>query len=344
MHSFIDIQRKLLPDLLNVMQKRYSILRIIGFMQPVGRRSLAVSLGFTERILRSEVDFLKEQNLITTNNVGMSLTSEGKNLLEDLEGLMREIKGIDVMELELKHRLGIRRVVIVPGDSEQSPMVKSELGKASAIYMKKLLGERNIIAVTGGSTMAAVAERLTPELNEKKELLFVPARGGIGEVVQNQANTICSNMAANTNAKHRVLYVPDQVSIDSYESLIKEPAIHEVLGLIQSASMVLHGIGDAITMAERRKTSSQDMEKIECGMAVGEAFGYYFNEEGDIVNKVLTIGLQLDDLARIPNVIAVAGGASKAKAIRAYMKKAPSSTILITDEGAAKMLLKAVFA
>ncbi|WML45984.1 sugar-binding domain-containing protein [Neobacillus sp. PS3-40] len=340
MHSFIDIQRKLLPDLLTVMQKRYSILRNIGFMQPVGRRSLAVSLGLTERVLRSEVDFLKEQNLITANTVGMNLTTDGKNLLEDLEGLMREIKGIDVMELELKHRLGIQRVMIVPGDSEQSPMVKSELGKASAIRMKNLLGVENIIAVTGGSTMAAVAERLTPELSENKDLLFVPARGGIGEVVQNQANTICSNMAANTNAKHRVLYVPDQVSTDSYESLIKEPAIHEVLGLIQSASMVLHGIGDAITMAERRKTSPEDMKKIESGMAVGEAFGYYFNEEGDIVNKVLTIGLQLDDLARIPHVIAVAGGASKAKAIRAYLKKAPSSTILITDEGAAKMLLK----
>jgi central glycolytic genes regulator len=43
---------------------------------------------------------------------------------------------------------------------------------------------------------------------------------------------------------------------------------------------------------------------------------------------------------QIPNVIAVAGGASKAKAIKAYMKKAPASTILITDEGAARKLLK----
>ena len=63
MQSFIDIQKRLLPDLLQVLQKRYSILRYIGFMQPVGRRSLAASLGYTERVLRSEVDFLKEQNL-----------------------------------------------------------------------------------------------------------------------------------------------------------------------------------------------------------------------------------------------------------------------------------------
>jgi len=339
MQSFIDIQKRLLPDLLQVLQKRYTILRYIGFMQPVGRRSLAVSLGFTERILRSEVDFLKDQNLININNVGMSLTSEGKNLLEDLEGLMRELKGIDVMELELKHRLGIKKVIIVPGDCDESSMVKGELGKAAAVCMKKLLGGKNIIAVTGGSTMAAVAERLSPELTQK-EMLFVPARGGVGEDVANQANTICSNMAKNTDSKHRVLYVPGQVSSEIYESLIREPDIHEVLNLIQSASMVLHGIGDAITMAERRKTNPNIKQRLEKGEAVGEAFGYYFNEEGEIVHKVQTIGLQLEDLAHIPNVIAIAGGTSKAKAIKAYFKQAPSSTVLITDEGVAKTLLK----
>ncbi len=339
MQSFIDITKRLLPDFLPVLQKRYSILRYIGIMQPVGRRSLAVSLGLTERILRSEVDFLKKQNLITAHNVGMRLTQEGKNLLEDLEGLMRELKGIDVLELELKHRLGIQKVIIVPGDTDESPLVKGELGKAAAACMKKLLQGKNIIAVTGGTTMAAVADQLLPESGHK-ELLFVPARGGVGEDVQNQANTICAIMAKNTRSKHRVFYVPDQVSTDIYQSLIREPDIHENLELIQSANIVLHGIGDAITMAERRKSSPDLLKKLEDRHAVGEAFGYYFNEEGEIVHKVLTIGIQLENLGNIPNVVAVAGGASKAKAIKAYMKKAPTSTILITDEGAAERLIK----
>ena len=39
-------------------------------------------------------------------------------------------------------------------------------------------------------------------------------------------------------------------------------------------------------------------------------------------------------------IIAVAGGSSKARAIAAYMKNAPEKTYLITDEGAAKMILK----
>ena len=91
-------------------------------------------------------------------------------------------------------------------------------------------------------------------------------------------------------------------------------------------------------MAERRKTSKEDMEKIKARHAVAEAFGYYFNEAGEVVHKVKTVGIQLEDLPRVEHVIAVAGGSSKAKAIQAYMKRAPHS-ILITDEGAARALL-----
>ncbi|WP_059172077.1 sugar-binding transcriptional regulator [Bacillus sp. FJAT-27445] len=339
MHSLLDIQKRLLPDLLAVMQERYYILRSISYLQPVGRRSLAVNLGYTERVLRGEIEFLKDQNLIISHSLGVILSDEGKNLLEDLGGIMRELKGIDVMEMELKHRLGIRNVIIVPGDSDHSPLAKKELGRATAGRMKKLIDGKNIIAVTGGSTMAAVAEELGPSL-AREDLMFVPARGGIGEDVQNQANTICAIMAANTKSRHRVFYVPEQVSMDIYESFIREPSVHEVLAMIKSAGMVLHGIGDAITMASRRKTTESDMEKIIGSHAVSEAFGYYFNEQGEIVHKVMTIGLQMGDLAGIPNVLAVAGGSSKAKAIQSYLKVAPPQTILVTDEGAAKLLLK----
>ncbi|MBC8923120.1 hypothetical protein IAI17_35635, partial [Escherichia coli] len=94
--------------------------------------------------------------------------------------------------------------------------------------------------------------------------------------------------------------------------------------------------GDALAMAKRRHTGEDVLEKIIHRKAVGEAFGYYFDEQGEVVHKVPTFGLQFEDLAQIPHIIAVAGGTSKAKAIKSYMKSAPKNTILITDEGAAK--------
>jgi central glycolytic genes regulator len=339
MKSIIELQKRLLPDLLSIIQKRFHILQYIGAMEPVGRRSLASTMGLTERVLRSEVEFLKEQKLLFSTSAGMSLTEDGRELVQELEGFIRDLSGIDTMESKLKEVLNIKEVLIVPGDSDDLTWIKNELGKTCVACINKTLKGKNIIAVTGGSTMATVAEMMNPQ-SQHHDFLFVPARGGIGEEVTNQANTICSKMAERTRSKHRVLYVPDQVSDEMYQSMIKEPEIHEVLNLIKSSNMVLHGIGDAMTMARRRKTAPEIMEKLQQGEAVGEAFGYYFNEAGEVVHKVQTIGLQLDDLKSADHVIAVAGGASKAKAIGAYMKQAPSTSILITDEGAASELLK----
>ncbi|KAB7665810.1 sugar-binding transcriptional regulator [Bacillus sp. B1-b2] len=338
MISLIEIQKRLLPDLLTVMQKRYYILQYIKNMQPVGRRSLSVSLGLTERVLRSEVEVLKDQQLIHITNIGMTVTAIGEEVLESLTSVMRDVTGINEMETNLQHKLGINRVIIVAGDSDTSPWVKKELGLATASCMKSLLIGNNIIAVNGGTTMSSVAEVLTPDI-ATGELLFVPARGGIGEDVKNQANTICSRMADQTKSKHRVLYAPDEVSKEVYKSILTDPQISDVLKLIRSANLLLHGIGEALSMAKRRNTSASDLEKLVQVEAVGEAFGYYFNEDGEVVHKVQTIGLRLDELPNVPNIIAVAGGASKSKAIRAYLKQAPTSTILITDEGAAQNLI-----
>ena len=339
MDSLLDLQRKLLPDLLSIMQKRCNILRTIHFLEPVGRRTLAANLDLTERTLRSEVDFLKEQNLVEVFSSGIKLSQDGKLILEQLEGVMRELAGIDIMERRLAEKLGLSKVIIVPGSCDSTPWVKSELAKACARRMKQEWNSRKVIAVTGGSTMAEVADMLTPG-NGSDDVLFVPARGGLGEEMKNQANTIVAKMAENSSASYRVLYVPDQVSGEAYETFMREPMVKNVTQLIKTAGMVVHGIGQAMTMAERRHTSAETISKLEAGHAAGEAFGYYFGRDGEIVHKVKTIGIQLEDLDESKTVIAVAGGESKADAIRAYMKMAPSSTVLITDEAAANQLMK----
>lgn len=339
MYSIIQLQKKLIPDLLPLLERRYQILLYIRLMQPIGRRNLAVSLNITERVLRGEVTFLKEQNLIHVQATGMTLTHEGETLLTQLEDSMKEVSGASLLERTIKEAFSLSEVIVVSGDSDLSPWVKKEMGRASVACLKKYLApEENIVAVTGGTTLASVAEMMTPHVKNHK-ITFVPARGGLGENVKNQANTICAKMAERSSQDYRLLHVPDQLSDDTYRSMIEEPLIQDMLHLIRSSNIILHGIGEAMTMAKRRQTSESDLNKIKNGHAVGEAFGYYFDQNGKIVHNVKTIGIQLDDLNHNKYVIAVAGGSTKAKAIKAFLNQARNS-ILITDEGAAKELAR----
>ena len=93
-------------------------------------------------------------------------------------------------------------------------------------------------------------------------------------------------------------------------------------------------------MAHRRQSSQDVIDNLQHHQAVGEAFGYYFDAQGQIVHKVKTIGLQLENLENKEFIFAVAGGQSKGEAIKAYLSIAPENTVLITDEAAAKIILQ----
>ncbi|HOE58076.1 MAG TPA: hypothetical protein PLI20_10840 [Bacillota bacterium] len=56
MHEFLNLQKRLVPEVIDIAEKRYSILRAIAYSQPVGRRALAALLGQSERWVRSELD------------------------------------------------------------------------------------------------------------------------------------------------------------------------------------------------------------------------------------------------------------------------------------------------
>jgi central glycolytic genes regulator len=337
----LEMIERIAPDMMQVVESRYRVLRNIYWMQPVGRRTLAQKINVSERTLRTETDFLKQLNLINSNKSGMSLTAEGLQVYEGLEKFMAEYSGTRVKERELSNKLGIARCIIVAGDSDEEKKVLEKFGPiVSDLLANKLPDGENTIAVMGGTTMETVAENMEKLATPNRHVLFVPARGGVGETVQIQANSISGVMAEKTSGDFKPLYVPEQVSPETYEYLLHEPSVQSVLKLIENANGVIHSIGDALHMAERRGMSEEDMKMLEEKKAIAESFGYFFNEQGEVVHKIPRIGLQLKDLQHIPYVIAIAGGKSKAKVIEAYIKNAPEQTWLLTDEGAANQILK----
>ena len=61
---------------------------------PVGRRVLAGKMNVTERVLRTETDFLKKQNIIKTSKVGMELTVTGEDVYHELDQMMGQLLGM----------------------------------------------------------------------------------------------------------------------------------------------------------------------------------------------------------------------------------------------------------
>ncbi|SFT29127.1 sugar-binding transcriptional regulator [Paenibacillus sp. BC26] len=333
MQSLIEIQQQLLPDLLIVMRKRYLILRQVMLSDMIGRRTLAASLDMTERVLRAETDFLKAQELLLIDAAGMRISDAGKRLLEDMEPFYKAMFGLSELEERIRKHFGLKQVVIVSGDSDASPHTKRELGRAGCAVLSKAMKNDDVVAVTGGSTLAQVANQLTVQTPLKGNW-FVPARGGLGESLDYQANTIVSTMAKRTGAQYRMLHVPDHLGEEAYTSLMQEPNVREIVEVIRKARIVIHGIGDAMVMARRRRVDAAVVDALKAEGALAESFGYYFDRSGSVVHKMLTAGLRIEDIMDTEVVIAIAGGRSKGEAIAAVMRFGHDD-VLVTDEAAA---------
>ena len=104
--EILKLQKIIVPEMVELLVKRYNIIRTIYYNQPIGRRALANNLNLGERIVRTEIGFLKSQNLIQINTPGMSVTQEGEFMLESLKGFIHEIKGLSNLEKQLCDKIG----------------------------------------------------------------------------------------------------------------------------------------------------------------------------------------------------------------------------------------------
>ncbi len=333
--NIIDILKLVSPEAVTSLNRRYSILRAVDHLAPVGRRVLADNLHVGERTIRTELDELKQLDLVETGSAGVSLTPRGQGALAAMTPYIVELLGLPHLEQQVSEHLGIPRVTLVPGNSSADPLVKNELGRAAARVLAHEIRDGDIIAITGGTTMSALADSIR---THRQRVTVVPGRGALGERVEIQANTIAAKLAQALGGKYRLLHAPDNLSRQALDEMLRDPGIADVLALIRRSTLLVHGIGDALEMAARRQMPPEEIAALHGLNATAEALGYYFNLQGKIVWQANSIGLGIDDLENIKTVIVVAGGADKAPAIRAVAAH-HKWDVLVTDQSAAEAIL-----
>lgn len=338
MNNFFAIMERFAPEAAEIMTNRYQVLKQVFYNQPIGRRQLTRNMGSTERVIRSEVDLLKSRGALQTTPLGIFLTAYGEEMLRDIEELVPGLFKIQLLGEKIKDRFGLREVIIVPGDSNTELFAKDDLGRAAAEYLRKILYPGCILAVTGGSTLAGVANMMREGIDDAGDIFVVPARGGLGENVETQAGNIAAKIAQTIGAQYRLLHIPDNLEQRTAEALKKDIHISEVIRTIKSANILIHGIGPALEMADSRNLSLEEKDILRSHDARAEALRYYFDQWGKIIFEIPGIGIECEDIDHIDTIVAVAGGSNKAAAIEAVLSSG-NEHILITDEGAAQKII-----
>ena len=338
MKNLLKIQQKLIPEVVEIMTKRYLVLREISLNGPIGRRALATNLQNSERVVRSETELLKQQGLIDVDLKGMTITEEGRELLRDLKDVMSDAMGLNELQEEVRQHLGIKKVVLIPGSYDNNHSLLKDISKQAAKYFLHVIKEDDIVSIAGGSTMLEFAKSIKSD-KKYSSVTVVPARGSVGLDVETQSNNVVAEVSKNIHANYKLLNVPDQLCEESIKTLTQEPEIKNTLELIKNSNVLVFSIGRADEMVKRRKLSDEKAKDIMNKKAVGEAFGHYFNKKGEIVYKLNTVGIDMESFKNKRETIAVFAGRKKAEAF-IPISKINKNIVLITDEESAKEILK----
>ncbi len=338
MKNLIKIQQKFIPQVIEVMERRYFILRQISLSEPIGRRTLSNISGISERIVRSETEFLKEQGFIDVAVSGMTITKEGNILLDELKDIMNDIMGLSTLQDKVRDKLGIKKVLLVPGSYDNNESLLRDVARCGAEYFIDVLRDGDVVSITGGSTMLEFANSLK---TDKKYInsVIVPARGSMGKEVDIQSNNIVATISKKLNSHYKPLQIPDELGEEAMRTITQEPQIKNTLDTIDKTDVLVFGIGRADEMAMRRKLPKEQVKEIISKGAVGEVFGHYFNNKGEIVYKLNTVGINLETFQEVKENIAIFGGTRKAEALIA-MTNINKNIVLITDEESAHKILE----
>lgn len=337
MKNLLKIQQKLIPEIIDTMTNRYLILREISLSSPIGRRALAVNLQTGERIIRSETELLKSQGLIEVNLKGMTITEEGKEILNLLNESMNDVIGLNTLQEELRIALGIKKVLLIPGSYEKNNSLLKDIGKQASKYFVSILKDNDIVSIAGGSTMLEFAKSIKCD-KKFSSTVVVPARGSVGIDIETQSNNVVAEVSKNIHSSYKLLNVPDELGEESIKTLIQEPEINKTLELIQNSNVLVFSIGRADEMVKRRKLSDEKAREIMDKNAIGEAFGHYFNKKGEIVYKLNTVGIDMESFKNKRETIAVFAGRKKAEAF-IPISKINKNIVLVTDEDSARTML-----
>lgn len=248
------------------------------------------------------------------------------------------------LERALEHAFHLDEVVVVAVDGMPPGELVPRLGMAAAGYLARCLADQQVVDISWGTTLLAVIEALS--LQNLPELRVVQMLGGLGRLdAETYGADLTVRMAQKLGARPRLLPSPGIVaSAMVADALRQDLNIAETLALAARADLALVGIGtpqQGAVVMQSGILSPAEVAELQQRGAVGDIALRFFDADGQPVTHPLNdriVGLDLEQIKRIPRVVGVAGGEAKLEVIRgAVVGKLVD--VLITDEHTARLLL-----
>ncbi|EEQ93055.1 sugar-binding transcriptional regulator [Brucella intermedia] len=249
----------------------------------------------------------------------------------DLENRLADMYGLDYCE--------------VAPDIGEEGLPLMVLGHAGADFLRREIehGDHEVIGIGHGRTLSAAVSYM-PRV-AASNVRFVSLLGGLTRNFAANPHDVMHRIAEKTGMPAYVMPVPFFANTaEDREVLLAQRGVTTVFDMGCRAELKIVGIGTVDAQAQLVTSGMIELSEVEeianLG-GVGEMLGHFFDANGQRLETALTartIAASVEN-ADMSRIIGLAGGISKADAIRAVLKSGRLYG-LITDERTARALIR----
>ncbi|MFZ7134675.1 MAG: sugar-binding transcriptional regulator [Eubacteriales bacterium] len=249
------------------------------------------------------------------------------------------------LESQLEEIFKLKRAIVIPNPHIGEEDLMKDLSKAGANYLMSMIKDNLTIGIAWGRTLynLGLSIPLTPPCKGISVIQLVGSLN-LGEAPK-QSDEITRIVAQKLSAQPYFIFAPTYMNnVDAKEIMMKEESIKIIFDKMKTCDVILYSIGEIGTHNNSFKKivmSQEDQDMIRQN-AVGNLCMWYFDIDGKILDIALhkrLMSIDTQTLKEVPDVVCIAGGVKKEKAIYAGLKGNMMNT-LITDQVTANSVLK----
>lgn len=245
------------------------------------------------------------------------------------------------LENALESRFSLKQVVVA--DSGGDPLAPgSVLGKTAARFLDGFIQDGKLIGVSWGFTLGDAIFNMRSV--NKGGCTVLQLVGGLNtEQRMIRPDELTRMLSNKLQCDYRLLYAPAIIENEAArEIVIHEDAFREAAEEMERCDIAIVGVGELnreATSFNQGYIAPERLERLQQNGYIGDICLTPYNETGQWEARSRIIGASIATLKKIPNVIAIAGGYKKARAILGALRVG-CVDILITDSEAAKEIAR----
>ena len=327
---------------------------------PVAKLRRGTHTAYSETSsLRLRAAWLYYNQGLTQKDVAEQLGISRTTVIRLLDEAMRRAEvqiwiteGIDdcvELAIKLERIYGLDEAIVVPAPASGDVNAQAKsVGLALGQFLTEAIPDNYTIGVGWGRTMTASLASFRPPRRDNCKV--VSLLGGIVAVHQTNPIDYTWRLASQLGAECYMFLAPLLVdSIETKRNLIEKCGLEAIYRLAENLDLAIVSCGDigpqSTSLSEGFISKGELQQLIEAGCVCDTMFNF-LDAEGNSVDHPINkrvMSVDLDTLKKAKHIVISSGGAHRAQAISATIKRIGCNT-LITDESAAKALLQMAMA